>query len=247
MHLRRTAHNRVHDAGDHQPPARAIACRAILPVRPRRLGWDLSGLRPALAALARSAAVLARPTCHRPRHIRASPRLVATGVAAALASLAPAPAGATRLDVFGPRRRRASRKGSLGKQGWRTVSADLTYPPLYSPAAKPGMSLPVLLEHNVEAYHAPASYKAPRGGRRLAGPPRTHRKVALSPVAFARTRPLPSRVWITGGPPPSSTRPVVCQRRLERLPARALGLCRGRVEPQHGHVLRGRASLLRPD
>ena len=38
----------------------------------------------------------------------------------------------------------------LGKQGWRAVSVDLTYHPSYSPAAQPGIPLPVLLEREVE-------------------------------------------------------------------------------------------------
>jgi hypothetical protein len=33
----------------------------------------------------------------------------------------------------------------LGKQGWRVVSVDLTHHPSYSPAAQPGILLPVLL------------------------------------------------------------------------------------------------------
>lgn len=37
----------------------------------------------------------------------------------------------------------------LGKQGWRVVSVDLTYHPSYSPAAQPGVPLPVLLEREV--------------------------------------------------------------------------------------------------
>lgn len=37
----------------------------------------------------------------------------------------------------------------LGKQGWRVVSVDLTYHPSYSPAAQPGVSLPVLLEREI--------------------------------------------------------------------------------------------------
>ena len=42
------------------------------------------------------------------------------------------------------------RLNELGKQGWRVVSVDLTYHPSYSPAAQPGMPLPVLLERDVE-------------------------------------------------------------------------------------------------
>lgn len=37
----------------------------------------------------------------------------------------------------------------LGKQGWRVVSVDLTYHPSYSPAAQPGIPLPVLLEREI--------------------------------------------------------------------------------------------------
>jgi hypothetical protein len=39
----------------------------------------------------------------------------------------------------------------LGQQGWRAVSVDLTFHPSYSPAAQPGIPLPVLLEREVEA------------------------------------------------------------------------------------------------
>lgn len=42
------------------------------------------------------------------------------------------------------------RLNELGKQGWRVVSVDLTYHPSYSPAAQPGVPLPVLLEREVE-------------------------------------------------------------------------------------------------
>jgi hypothetical protein len=38
------------------------------------------------------------------------------------------------------------RLNELGKQGWRVVSVDLTHHPSYSPAAQPGIPLPVLLE-----------------------------------------------------------------------------------------------------
>jgi hypothetical protein len=41
------------------------------------------------------------------------------------------------------------RLNELGKQGWHAVSVDLTYHPSYSPAAQPGMPLPVLLEREV--------------------------------------------------------------------------------------------------
>jgi hypothetical protein len=43
------------------------------------------------------------------------------------------------------------RLNEVGKQGWRAVSVDLTYHPSYSPAAQPGIALPVLLEREVEA------------------------------------------------------------------------------------------------
>ena len=39
----------------------------------------------------------------------------------------------------------------LGQQGWRAVSVDLTFHPSYSPAAQPGIPLPVLLEREVDA------------------------------------------------------------------------------------------------
>lgn len=42
-----------------------------------------------------------------------------------------------------------ARLNELGKQGWRVVSVDLTFHPSYSPAAQPGMPLPVLLEREV--------------------------------------------------------------------------------------------------
>jgi hypothetical protein len=42
-----------------------------------------------------------------------------------------------------------SRLTELGKQGWEVVSCDLTYHPSYSPAAQPGVSLPVLLQREV--------------------------------------------------------------------------------------------------
>ncbi len=41
------------------------------------------------------------------------------------------------------------RLNELGKQGWQVVSVDLTYHPSYSPAAQPGIPLPVLLEREV--------------------------------------------------------------------------------------------------
>lgn len=43
------------------------------------------------------------------------------------------------------------RLNELGKQGWQAVSVDLTYHPSYSPAAQPGISVPVLLRREVEA------------------------------------------------------------------------------------------------
>ena len=42
------------------------------------------------------------------------------------------------------------RLNELGKEGWRAVSVDLTYHPSYSPAAQPGMPLPVLLQREIE-------------------------------------------------------------------------------------------------
>ena len=42
-----------------------------------------------------------------------------------------------------------ARLTDLGKQGWEVVSVDLTYHPSYSPAAQPGVSLPVLLQREV--------------------------------------------------------------------------------------------------
>jgi hypothetical protein len=44
-----------------------------------------------------------------------------------------------------------NRVNELGKQGWRVVSVDLTYHPSYSPAAQPGILLPVLLERDLKA------------------------------------------------------------------------------------------------
>ena len=41
------------------------------------------------------------------------------------------------------------RLNELGKQGWHVVSVDLSYHPSYSPAAQPGLPLPVLLEREV--------------------------------------------------------------------------------------------------
>ena len=35
---------------------------------------------------------------------------------------------------------------TFGRQGWQVASADLTHHPAYSPAAQPGVMLPVLLE-----------------------------------------------------------------------------------------------------
>ena len=42
-----------------------------------------------------------------------------------------------------------ARLTELGKQGWEVVSVDLTYHPSYSPAAQPGVSLPVLPQREV--------------------------------------------------------------------------------------------------
>ena len=43
-----------------------------------------------------------------------------------------------------------NRVNELGKQGWHVVSVDLTYHPSYSPAAQPGIPLPVLLERELK-------------------------------------------------------------------------------------------------
>jgi hypothetical protein len=42
-----------------------------------------------------------------------------------------------------------ARLTELGQQGWQVVSVDLTYHPSYSPAAQPGIALPVLLQREV--------------------------------------------------------------------------------------------------
>jgi hypothetical protein len=42
-----------------------------------------------------------------------------------------------------------ARLSELGQQGWHVVSVDMTYHPSYSPAAQPGVPLPVLLEREV--------------------------------------------------------------------------------------------------
>lgn len=42
-----------------------------------------------------------------------------------------------------------ARLTELGKQGWHVVSVDLTNHPSYSPAAQPGVALPVLLEREI--------------------------------------------------------------------------------------------------
>lgn len=44
-----------------------------------------------------------------------------------------------------------TRVNQLGKEGWRVVSVDLTYHPSYSPAAQPGVALPVLFEREIQA------------------------------------------------------------------------------------------------
>jgi hypothetical protein len=49
----------------------------------------------------------------------------------------------------------------LGKQGWRVVSVDLTHHPSYSPAAQPGIPLPVLLEKSATAAR-PVEYRIER-------------------------------------------------------------------------------------
>jgi hypothetical protein len=49
----------------------------------------------------------------------------------------------------------------LGKQGWRVVSVDLTHHPSYSPAAQPGIPLPVLLEKSA-AMARPVEYRIER-------------------------------------------------------------------------------------
>lgn len=41
------------------------------------------------------------------------------------------------------------RLNELGRQGWHVVSVDLTYHPSYSPAAQPGIPVPVLLEREI--------------------------------------------------------------------------------------------------
>jgi hypothetical protein len=53
------------------------------------------------------------------------------------------------------------RLNELGKQGWRTVSIDLTHHPSYSPAAQPGVLLPVLLEKS-PASTRPVEYRIER-------------------------------------------------------------------------------------
>jgi hypothetical protein len=53
------------------------------------------------------------------------------------------------------------RLNELGKQGWRVVSVDLTHHPSYSPAAQPGIPLPVLLEKSATMAR-PVEYRIER-------------------------------------------------------------------------------------
>jgi hypothetical protein len=53
------------------------------------------------------------------------------------------------------------RLNELGRQGWRVVSIDLTHHPSYSPAAQPGIQLPVLLEKS-SASTQPIEYRIER-------------------------------------------------------------------------------------
>jgi hypothetical protein len=53
------------------------------------------------------------------------------------------------------------RLNELGKQSWRVVSVDLTHHPSYSPAAQPGIPLPVLLEKET-ATARPVEYRIER-------------------------------------------------------------------------------------
>jgi hypothetical protein len=53
------------------------------------------------------------------------------------------------------------RLNECGKRGWRAVSIDLTHHPSYSPAAQPGVRLPVLLEKS-EASARPVEYRIER-------------------------------------------------------------------------------------
>ena len=53
------------------------------------------------------------------------------------------------------------RLNEMGRQGWRVVSVDLTHHPSYSPAAQPGIPLPVLLEKSATAAR-PVEYRIER-------------------------------------------------------------------------------------
>jgi len=53
------------------------------------------------------------------------------------------------------------RLNELGRQGWRAISIDLTHHPSYSPAAQPGVLLPVLLEKS-SASTRPVEYRIER-------------------------------------------------------------------------------------
>ena len=53
------------------------------------------------------------------------------------------------------------RLNEMGKQGWRVVSVDLTHHPSYSPAAQPGIPLPVLLEKSATMAR-PVEYRIER-------------------------------------------------------------------------------------
>jgi hypothetical protein len=53
------------------------------------------------------------------------------------------------------------RLNEMGKQGWRVVSVDLTHHPSYSPAAQPGIPLPVLFEKET-AGARPVEYRIER-------------------------------------------------------------------------------------
>ncbi len=55
-----------------------------------------------------------------------------------------------------------NRVNELGKQGWRVVSVDLTHHPSYSPAAQPGVSLPVLLEREPDGPARRIEYRIER-------------------------------------------------------------------------------------
>jgi hypothetical protein len=53
------------------------------------------------------------------------------------------------------------RLNEMGKEGWRVVSVDLTHHPSYSPAAQPGIPLPVLMEKPTTAAR-PVEYRIER-------------------------------------------------------------------------------------